>query len=248
MQLRTILWPTLAAGSALIVLLGLGTWQLQRLAWKQDLTARIEARAHAKPIGLEKAVAQWRDTGEVEYLKIRLDGAFHNAREAHVFTVQNSQTGWRVISPFASGDHIVLVDRGFVPDQLKAPGSRAAGRATSVAAITGLARVPTKQSYFVPDNDPARNSWFWRDVAAISESLLEPADRSRVLPFIVEADNTPVAGGWPRGGVTRLTLSNKHLEYALTWFGLAATLVFVYGFFIYGRLRAPKTPDSSGSG
>lgn len=244
MRLRSLLWPTLAAGSALIVLLGLGTWQLQRLAWKQDLTARIEARAHAEPVGLQKAIAQWRDAGEVEYLRVRMNGAFLNAREAHLFTVQNSQTGWRIISPFSSGDHIVLVDRGFVPDALKAPESRSAGRGAGIGTITGLARVPGKQAFFVPDNDAARNSWFWRDVEALSAFLLDAGDRARVLPFIIEADDTPVAGGWPRGGVTRLTLSNKHLEYALTWYGLAATLVFVYGFFIFGRLRASKTPDS----
>ncbi len=248
MKLRTLLWPTLAAGSALIVLLGLGTWQLQRLGWKQDLSGRIAARAHAAPVGLQKAIAQWRDAGEVEYLRVRMSGAFLNAREAHVFTVQKSQTGWRIVSPFASGDHIVLVDRGFVPDSLKAPESRSAGSGAGIVTITGLARVPGKQGFFVPDNDPDGNNWFWRDVEALSAFLLDAGDRARALPFVIEADDTPVAGGWPRGGVTRLTLSNRHLEYALTWYGLAATLVFVYGFFVYGRLRALKTPDSSGSG
>ena len=90
----------------------------------------------------------------------------------------------------------------------------------------------------MPDNDPAANSWFWRDLSAMGKALLASSEASRLTPFFVEAEAGDVPGGWPKGGVTRLVLTNKHLEYALTWYGLAATLVFVFGFFVRSRLRS----------
>lgn len=237
---KQILWPTIAAAVSLVVLLGLGTWQMQRLAWKNDLIMQIEARAQAAPVSLDAAIAQWRESGDVEYLRIRFDGRFLNNGEAHLFTTHKGRTGWRVIAPFQSGDHIVLVDRGFVPDQLKSPDKRAAGNAKRDWSIVGLARASQAQGLFVPDNDPAANSWFWRDLSAMGTVLLATGEAARLVPFFVEAEAGEVPGGWPKGGVTRLALTNKHLEYALTWYGLAVTLLFVFGFFIRSRLRSPE--------
>jgi surfeit locus 1 family protein len=60
------------------------------------------------------------------------------------------------------------------------------------------------------------------------------------VPFIVDAELDPgLPGGFPKGGVTRLELPNRHLEYALTWYGLAAALVAVFAAFAVTRWRQP---------
>ncbi|MCK9910167.1 hypothetical protein MXD81_13565, partial [Microbacteriaceae bacterium K1510] len=92
---------------------------------------------------------------------------------------------------------------------------------------------------FIPANDAGRNIWYWRDIDAMASVAAGP-DAARVRRFIVDAEAEPAPpGGWPRGGVTRLTLPNRHLEYALTWYGLAAALVAVFIAFAVTRWRQP---------
>ena len=124
-----------------------------------------------------------------------------------------------------------------VPDQLKLARTRPQGQLETDVVVTGLARAPETQRLFTPDNDVARNIWYWRDLDGMAASVLAPGERARVAPFFVESEAAPVPGGWPKGGVTRLQLSNRHLEYAITWYGLAAALVAVYGVFARSRLR-----------
>ncbi len=102
--------------------------------------------------------------------------------------------------------------------------------------VVGLIRAPGRAGLFTPANDIARNLWYWRDLAGMSQSVLG-AQAPSIVPFFVDAE---VAAGsdWPRGGVTRLTLPNRHLEYALTWFGLAAALIAVYFAFVLSRRRS----------
>ena len=97
--------------------------------------------------------------------------------------------------------------------------------------MTGLARMPETQGLFIPDNEPAENRWFWRDLGAMSKSMF-PAGAADVAPFILEAERSDVPGGWPLGGQTRLDLPNNHLQYALTWFVLALCLVVIYVIYV----------------
>jgi surfeit locus 1 family protein len=238
MARTSLIWPVLLAAAAFAVLVGLGTWQLQRLAWKEGLIARIEARAKAGPVSLPAALAQWRETGEVEYLRVRIEGRFRHAGERHLYALRAGRAGWRIVTPLATGGGaIVLVDRGFVPNELKAPAARREGQVEGEVAIVGLARAPEVRGLFTPDNDAAANSWFWRDLDAMGRSVLGPDERQRLVPFFVEAEAAPVPGGWPQGGVTRLDLPNRHLEYALTWYGLAAALAAVFTVFVLSRRR-----------
>ena len=91
---------------------------------------------------------------------------------------------------------------------------------------------------FVPAPDPARNEWFNRDIAGISASRGLPDPQ----PYLVEADATPNPGGWPKGGQLRVDLPNNHLQYAFTWFGIAACLVGVFGVFAWRRLHEDQPP------
>ena len=230
---RNLLWPSVFAGAGLVVLLGLGVWQLQRLEWKQGLIAAIEARATADPVPLAEALRQWRGTGESEYLRVRFQGRFLHAQERHLFAVAKYGPGWHVYTPVVTGEGaIVLVNRGFVPDPLKDPAGRSQGQIAGPHEMTGLVRAPGRQGLFTPENEPGNNVWHWRDLGAMTAGLETHEPGGAVAPFFVDLGQASVPGGWPKGGATRLTLSNRHLEYALTWFGLAATLIAVFAFFV----------------
>ena len=126
-----------------------------------------------------------------------------------------------------------------MPNDLKDAGKRAAGQVTGDVTFTGLLRHADEQTMFVPDNDPGRNIWYWRDIDAMAATL--GADAPRVHKYVVDAEAEPAPpGGWPKGGVTRLELPNRHLEYALTWYGLAGTLVAVFIAFVVTRWRQTR--------
>jgi surfeit locus 1 family protein len=104
--------------------------------------------------------------------------------------------------------------------------------------VVGLLRHPEPQGTFEPNNEPQKNIWYWRDIDAMADAAGgEPA---RVHRYILDAEADPAPpGSWPKGGTTRLELPNRHLEYALTWYGLAAALVAVFAVFAVGRWRQP---------
>ncbi|HEU4476444.1 MAG TPA: SURF1 family protein [Methyloceanibacter sp.] len=228
MQRSGVVGLTVAMLAALAVLLGLGFWQLHRHEWKRDLIAQIEARTKAEPITLEEAEALVREGRDPSYFRVTADGRFHHAKEHYLYAVSEGRVGWHVITPLQTADgDMVLVDRGFVPEALKDPSSRAAGQIDSVTTVTGIVRAPDRQNLFTPDNEPKANRWFWRDLRAMSHSMF-PEGTIEVAPFFVEADNTSVPAGWPQGGQTRLDIPNNHLQYAITWVLLAAGLIVVY--------------------
>ncbi len=219
---------------AFAVVVGLGFWQLQRLQWKEGLIAKIEARTKAPPIGLEDAAATAAQGEDPSYYRVRVSGRFDHAKERYLFALSDEgRAGWHVITPLTTEDgETVLIDRGFVPDHLKDPALRAEGELEGVVAVTGLVRLPDRQGAFTPDNEPEANRWFWRDKDALARSML-PGESVRVAPFFLEAEKGEAPGGWPEGGQTRLDLPNNHLQYAITWFLLAAALLGVYGAYVW---------------
>ncbi|MEP9370259.1 SURF1 family protein [Xanthobacter sp. VNH20] len=238
---RGLLLPTLATFAALAVLIGLGTWQLERLSWKNELVAQVQERAtqHPHPV---LPVSQWPSvTREVdEYQPVRATGIFDHGKETLIYTVLSDPKGpfkgpgFLVLTPLMLADgSAILVNRGFVPEDRRAPESRREGQIEGPVTITGLLRMPEEASWFVPANDPAHNAWFRRDPAEIGAAR----GLAKVAPFIIDADATANPGGLPQGGETRLSFSNRHLEYALTWYGLAVTLAGVYVAFVISRCR-----------
>jgi surfeit locus 1 family protein len=239
MQTKGLIGFTALALASLAVLIGLGVWQIKRLHWKEGLIAEIETRSKGAPIGLEEATALAKQGRDPSYYRVRVEGRFHHDEERYLFSqsIADGTPGWHMITPLetAQGD-MVLVDRGFVPDSLKDPASRAAGQVGDVVTVTGIVRAPESQGLFIPDNEPAANRWFWRDLASMTRSMF-PQGTKEVAPFFLEAEKSDVPGGWPEGGQTRLDLPNNHLQYAITWFLLAAALIVIYALYVRGLYR-----------
>ncbi len=151
-----------------------------------------------------------------------------------------------MIAPLVTPDgEIVLVDRGFVPDVLKDRAARGEGEPSGAVTVTGLARAPETQGSFIPDNDPERNRWFWRDLAGMTKSMgLE----GTIAPFFVDAERSGAVGVWPQGGQTRLDIPNDHLQYAITWFLLALSLLVIYAIYVRGRWRRGAGDRVAGKG
>jgi len=236
-----LVWPALFTVAGFAILVGLGNWQLQRSIWKAGLTDRIEARVEAMPVPLREVAAAFASGGDVAYRRVSVSGRFLHGKERHYYFVGSYGPGWNVYTPLQLDDGgIVFVNRGFVPEQLRQPASRAAGQLAGQVTLTGLVRLAPEngaKGWFVPDNQPEDNAWFHLDLAGMRGSVFDASDASRVLGFFVDAEAEPAnPGGWPKGGTTRLQLPNRHLEYAFTWFGLAGTLVCVFLAFAWSRL------------
>lgn len=227
--------------AALAILLGLGTWQVQRLHWKQELIATIDARIASAPQPLAAIEARLAAAGDVDYWPVTLTGTFRHEGERHFFATHKGHSGYFVYTPLALDDgRLVFVNRGFVPFDFKNAATRGEGQVEGRQQIAGLARnrVDEKPNALMPDNDPAKNIFYWKDIDAMVASAGVGAS-SDYLPFFVDADDAPNPGGLPVGGVTLVDMPNSHLQYAVTWYGLAAALAGVMGVWLWRRWRTP---------
>lgn len=213
---------------ALAILLSLGTWQLYRLQWKEHLLAEIETRRHAPPTVLADVETQAAAGADIDYVPVTVSGTFDHAHEQYFFATDDGDVGYYVYTPLAQADgRIIFVNRGFVPEALKDPAKRAEGQLAHAVTITGLARakLTEKPSWVVPENEPAKQLYFWKDLDAMAANA--GVSKDKLVPLFIDAGTAPNPGGWPKGGVTQLDLPNNHLSYAFTWYGLAAVLIVV---------------------
>ncbi|MEP1206641.1 MAG: SURF1 family protein [Rhizobiaceae bacterium] len=243
-----ILIAAIALG--VLFLSGLGVWQMKRLAWKEALIARVESNLTAPPQSLLE-IRQMQQRGEdIEYRPVRLVGIFDHSREQHFFATHKGNPGYFVYTPLQleSGEYI-FVNRGYVPLQGKAIDSRMEGQVAGNIELAGLSRsAPAgKPNSFVPDNDLKKNVYHWKSLSQMQSRAFQSGGEGgeggggegsvTVLPFFVDADDAANPGGLPKGGVTLIKFPNSHLQYALTWFGLAGALLAVGGYFLFGRMR-----------
>jgi len=213
------------AASALLaaMLFALGVWQLERLAWKLDLIARVGARVAAAPVS-PPGPADWAQVSAArdEYRHVVLGGTYLNNRETLVQAVTEEGPGYWVLTPLhADGGYFVLINRGFVTADAAAQSARQAGLIDGHATVKGLLRISEPRGGFLRANAPATDHWYSRDVAAIARAR----GVSPTAPYFIDADAAPNPGGWPRGGLTVIKFPNSHLAYALTWFALAVMAV-----------------------
>ncbi len=214
---------------AFLILIGLGTWQVQRLQWKEGLLHTIDTRMHATPLPLADVEKQFAASGDVDYVPVTAAGTFLHAGERHFFTTWQGDSGFNVYTPLLLDDgRYLLVNRGFVPYDLKEPAKRPQSQLPGRVTVTGLARnpLPEKPSSMLPDNDPGKNIFYWKDRDLMAATAGLPA-AAAIVPIFIDADATPNPGGLPVGGVTIVDLPNNHLQYAVTWYGLALALLGV---------------------
>lgn len=236
---KSLIWPAAWTCLACAILVWLGVWQLQRLAWKGKIIGEIETRAKAPPQQLPP-LAAWPELrpDDYAYRHVEVDGTFLNDDEALVFTPSSGRTsggpdsGYLVLTPLRlKSGGFVIVNRGFVSLDRKDQSSRTARLIEGETHLTGLMRPPEARNYFTPPDEPAAGRYFTRDPSLIAAHYgLSPA-----APFSVDVDDVPLPGGWPKGGTTLLNIPNNHLSYALTWFGLALTLLGVFAAFAWQK-------------
>ena len=241
---RGLLLPGIFALAGIAILIGLGVWQLQRLQWKEALIARVEARIDAEPV-VAPGPGAWPsfDIDRYDFRPVRATGRFLHDKEVHVFAViaepkgPAGGVGYRVMTPLETTEGwYLIVNRGFVPEAKKDAATRVEGQVGGAVTVTGLVRPPEPKGWLTPKADVPRNIWFNRDPAEIAAHLGLPAER--VAPYTVDAAFDPsLPGGLPQGGETVVSFSNNHLQYAITWFGLAAALASVFVVFARGRVR-----------
>jgi len=225
---RPSFWPTVFTVPAILIMIGLSIWQVQRLQWKEGLVAERVARTTADPIDLPPAGA---DLTQLEFRRVAVTGTFDHAHEFYVAArSQNGNVGYWIMTPLKidptgpNGNETVLINRGWVPEDKKFPDKRMEGQVAGTVTIDGNIRLPQVKAFFQPDNEPAKNVWFYLDPKQMAEAGGIPARTDLYL----DADLKPNPGGFPIGGQTRVNLPNDHLSYAITWALLALSLAGVY--------------------
>lgn len=204
------------------LLVGLGTWQVQRLSWKLDLIARVDARIHA-PAVAPPGQAAWNTitAADDEYRKVTATGTFANDRETLVYAVTTLGPGYWVMTPLLRADGVtILVNRGFVPADRRDGSERRQANLSTQTTVTGLLRMSEPKGGFLRSNDPSTDKWYSRDVSAIAAAR----QLETVAPYFIDADASPNPGGLPVGGLTVVQFKNDHLVYAITWYALALML------------------------
>ena len=219
---RPTFWPTVFTVPAVLFMIGLSIWQVQRLHWKEGLIAARVERITAAPIALPPAGT---DLTALEFHRVTLTGTFDHAHEFYAAArSQNGNVGYWIVTPFKAGAETVLIERGWVPQNMKLPESRAQGQIAGTVTLNGIIRLPQVKSFFQPENEPGKNIWFYLDPAQMATAAGIPARTDLYL----DADAAPNPGGFPIGGQTRINLPNDHLQYAVTWALLALSLAAVY--------------------
>jgi surfeit locus 1 family protein len=222
LRFRPTLWPTLITVPAVLVMIGLCIWQVQRLHWKEALIAERASRA-AQEIALPPVGG---DLSGAEFHRVRLQGTFQHDKELFLGArSRNGNPGYQIVTPFALADgQSILVNRGWVPVERKPAQYRAEGQVAGVVAVDGVLRLPHERAFMQPDNEPQNNMWFYVDLPAMAAA----SGAAVRTDLYVDAGSAENPGGFPIGGQTRIEMPNDHLQYALTWGLLAAALLVIY--------------------
>lgn len=247
MTARRVILPAIVVVGALGMLIALGTWQLERKGWKEDLIATLNSRLSAPPTNLP-ARERWQrlDAAKDEFTRVEFPATFVPGEEAFVYASGSGlrpdikEPGYWVFSPARlSGGSVVVVNRGFVPEGRQDAKTRPDGEPDGVVDIVGVMRWTEPRGTFTPNDEPSKSLWFARDPAAMARAR----NWGNVAPFYIDQEAPPAPGGLPRVGPLKVNLPNNHLQYAVTWYGLAlvllvASLVFLRGWRRERRGRA----------
>jgi len=227
-MLRKIIFPLILGVAGCGVLIGLGMWQLERLTWKEEILADIDARLLSGPVPFSLFVTEAAD----EYSRVTVAGT-PTGEELHVLVSgTEAGTGYRVISRFETDLGAILVDQG-----LLAIDNKDASPLIAPMEVTGTLLWPDDQNSSTPDPDLAANIWFARNVERMATAL-------EAQPFMIIATRTTPAD--PRLTplpVNTASIKNDHLLYAVTWFSLAFVWAIMSLTLIFRTLRQKEGQD-----
>lgn len=219
----------LAAAIALAILLSLGTWQLNRLGWKQDLMARIAALAGSPAQPLDVVLHRIEDGQDVEFTRVQVDCADPTPQTVQLYALHDGAPGWRPVLACRLGPRpnaAILVDLGFRAGEAGAAPVETQVDLPPGVPLVGVLRKPTPETWYewlaprAPSEDGRQ--WFRRDIVGMAAALGVPDP----VPAMLVLETPAIPGLTPAPLPTGL--SNRHLEYALTWYGLALALAAVY--------------------
>jgi cytochrome oxidase assembly protein ShyY1 len=222
------------------ILAGLGKWQIDRKAWKEALIATLTERLAAAPAELPPP-ERWAELHPEtdEFRRVRFAAELMPGQEALIFTSGSSfrpdvsGPGYWVFAPARlPGGGVIVVDRGFAPQGWQDEAAHEASAAAAPVEMVGYLRWPETPSWLTPAPEPGHNLWFLRDQRLIAQAK----NWGEVAPFYIDLERPQPSGGVPVPGPLAVTLPNDHLQYAITWFGLAAVVTIAFGFWLRGRL------------
>lgn len=220
---------------AAVGFVALGVWQVERLGWKRDLIARVDARVHAEPVALP-AASGWTDIdpADDEYRRVQLRGRFLHSQEVAVYASTELGPGYWIMTPLATGDGTVWINRGYVDNAHRRADTRARVSEDDVVSVIGLLRRPDRPHLVLRDNVPAEDRWYLRIPAEMSAARTV---QGPVAPFFIDAQDRIDTGNWPVPGMTVIHFPDNHLSYALTWFGMALLALLAAGFVLRSEFR-----------
>jgi len=232
---RGLFLPALVALVAFAVLIALGTWQLERKAWKENLIETLNRRLNAAPVALPPP-ERWASLNpeQDEFTRVKFRAQYLSGKDALVWATGSAlrddvkSPGIFVFTParLASGD-MVAINRGYVADQKPTGATARPAPAAGTVEITGILRWPEPKGWeLTAAYDKGAQLWFTRDHAAMARENGWGA----VAPFYIEREAQQPPDGVPTPGPFKASLPNNHLQYALTWYGLALVLIAVFGF------------------
>lgn len=213
---KRMIAPLIFGVVGIAILLSLGTWQLRRMVWKEAVLTKVAIRLQADPVAIPQDANFERDN----YLRVSASGSLVGA-EIHILSGQKFiGPGFEIIRRLDTDAGPILVDLGFVPEAEKNT-SRPSGQFT----VTGNLLWPDDvDDSFTPDPDIGKNFWFARDVPTMAKHL-------STQPILLVASRiSPQTEGLPSVVPVAANISNRHLEYVITWFSLA---VIWFGMTVY---------------
>ncbi len=233
-KFRPLFWLTIVAVPVLVSLVALGTWQLQRLQWKNDIISSFEARSEASPMRPPAAISS-----ESEFQRLAIVGEFLHDKEIYLTgRTYEGNAGFHVVTPLVMADRrVILVNRGWVSESYRDRATRKFSLVDGEVVVDAILRLPNEKGYFVPKNDPVAGFWFTLVPAEVAQYL--GFQDSIITSYYADALRAKDVLTLPIGAKTELNLRNAHLSYALTWYGIALSLIGVYAAFHHqaGRLR-----------
>ena len=227
---RPTLWSTIFAFIGLIFLFALGTWQLDRLQWKNKLIAERQSFLNDVPMQFNGDIAQ---LNGLMWRPVLVSGIYEHNKELYLAArSMRGNVGFHVLTPFRlSNGKSFLINRGWVPREKKLPSTRVKANIQDKIEVIGIINPGFKKGPFSPKNDAAKNVWLYVDFEEMSKVINIDLEE-----FVVDAKGNG-EGGFPIGSQTRVTLPNDHLQYAVTWYLLSITLVMVWFFWNKKRDR-----------